>query len=97
MIHNAADGQRVLSTFWEGPIYFLGGSYILPGGSYLLFGRVPYTSWEGPVNFRGGPIYFWGGSYLLGPNCEDGSSEGFGNESDLELELVERPARCDCN
>ena len=32
-----------------------------------------------------------------GPNCEDDSSEGFGTESDLELELVERPARFDCN
>ena len=32
-----------------------------------------------------------------GPNCEYNSSEGFGTESDLELELVERPARFDCN
>ena len=34
---------------------------------------------------------------LSGPNCEDVLSEGFGTESDLELELVERLARFGCN
>ena len=32
-----------------------------------------------------------------GPNCEDVSGEGFGTESDLELELVQSSANFDCN
>ena len=30
-------------------------------------------------------------------NCEDVSSEGFGTEMALGLELIERPAHFDCN
>ena len=32
-----------------------------------------------------------------GPNCGDVSGEGFGTESDLELELVQSSANFDCN